>query len=84
MHSLASHVSCYGSTELLNMGMNSLASLLNVVMVLLSKQWNYRGKKQNKETDVDSTIEQDTYDNKMNSYADFNDIEYQVNWDTDG
>ena len=55
-----------------------------VVTVFLSKQWNYRGKKQDKETDVHCTVKQDAYDDKMNSYADVNDPDYQVNWDTDG
>ena len=52
--------------------------------VLLPKQWNYRRKKQNKEADVDCAVQQNTYDNKISSYADIDDPDYQVNWDTDG
>ena len=55
-----------------------------VAIVLLSKQWNYRRKKQNKEADVHCAVKQDTYDDKISSYADVNDPDYQVSWDTDG
>ena len=54
------------------------------MMILLSEQWNYRGKKENKEADIHCTVEQDTYDDKVNSSADVNDSDYQVSWDTDG
>ena len=56
----------------------------SVVTVLLSEQWNYRRKKQNKEADVDCAVQQDTYDYKISSYADVNDPDYQIYWDTDG
>ena len=36
------------------------------------------------EADVDCAVEQDTYDDKISSYADVNDPDYQVSWDTDG
>ena len=52
-------------------------------MILLSTQWNYWGKKENKEADVHCTVEQDTYDNKVNSSADVDDSDYQVSWNTD-
>ena len=55
----------------------------NALMVLLSEQWNYLGKKVNKEADVHCTVEQDTYDNKVNSSADVDDSDYQVSWNTD-
>ena len=54
------------------------------MIVLLSEQWNYRRKKQNKEADVDCAVQQDTNDDKISSYADVDDPDYQVNWDTDG
>ena len=53
-------------------------------MILLSKQWNYWGEKQNKEADVHCTVEQDTHGDKMSSHVNLNDPDYQVNWDTDG
>ena len=46
--------------------------------ILLFEQWNYRGKKENKEADVHCTLKEDTYDDKVNSSADVNDSDYQV------
>ena len=57
---------------------------VHIVTEFLSKQRNYRWKKQNEEADVNCTAEQDTYDDEVNSYSELYDSDYQVSWDTDG